>query len=80
MKFTFSDTVAGYVISYDRESDTFGLRTSDGREFKLKLKSNTYGWIANNLDEPASGPTRPDPSHVGAGRYMFTYASTIPRR
>jgi mannose/cellobiose epimerase-like protein (N-acyl-D-glucosamine 2-epimerase family) len=79
MKFTFSDTIAGYVTSYDRESDTFGLRTSDGREYKLKLKSNTYGWIANNLDEPRQWC---NPDQIRAmlvpGRYMFNYGIFYP--
>ena len=79
LKFTFSDTIAGYVTSYDRESDTFGLRTSDGREFNLKLKSNTYGWIANNLDEPRQW-TNPDQirAMLTPGRYMFNYGIYYP--
>jgi mannose/cellobiose epimerase-like protein (N-acyl-D-glucosamine 2-epimerase family) len=79
IKFTFSDTIAGYVTSYDRESDTFGLRTSGGREYKLKLKSNTYGWIANNLDEPRQWCS-PDQirTMLVPGRYMFNYGIYYP--
>jgi len=79
INFTFSDTIAGYITGYDRESETFGLRTSDGREFKLKLKSNTYGWIANNLDEPRQWC---NPDQIRAmlvpGRYMFNYGIYYP--
>ena len=79
IKFTFSDTLAGYVSGYDRESDTFGLRTSDGREYNVKLKSNTYGWIANNLEEPRQW-CNPDQirSMLVPGRYMFNYGIYYP--
>ena len=79
IKFTFSDTIAGYVSGYDRESDTFGLRTSDGREYNVKLKSNTYGWIANNLEEPRQW-CNPDQirSMLVPGRYMFNYGIYYP--
>ncbi|HMD87672.1 MAG TPA: AGE family epimerase/isomerase [Anaerolineaceae bacterium] len=79
IKFTFSDTIAGYVSGFDRESDTFGLRTSDGREYNLKLKSNTYGWIANNLDEPRQW-CNPDQirTMLVPGRYMFNYGIYYP--
>ena len=79
INFTFSDTVAGYVSSYDRESDTFGLRTSGGREYNLKLKSNTYGWIANNLEEPRQW-CNPDQirTMLVPGRYMFNYGIYYP--
>ena len=79
IKFTFSDTLAGYVRGYDRESDTFGLRTSDGREYNVKLKSNTYGWIANNLEEPRQW-CNPDQirSMLVPGRYMFNYGIYYP--
>ncbi len=79
IKFTFSDTIAGYVTSYDRESDTFGLKTSDGREYSLKLKSNTYGWIANNLDEPRQWCSGDQiRAMLVPGRYMYNYGIYYP--
>ena len=30
LKFTFSDTIAGYVTQYDRSLDTYSVRTSGG--------------------------------------------------
>jgi mannose/cellobiose epimerase-like protein (N-acyl-D-glucosamine 2-epimerase family) len=79
MNFTFSDTLAGYVQSYDRKADTFIIKTSDEREFTVKLKSNTYGWIANNLEEPRQW-CNPDQirSMLVAGRYMFIYGIFYP--
>ena len=35
MKFTVSDSIAGYVVSYDEDENSFVLRTTDGRDFTL---------------------------------------------
>ena len=79
INFTFSDTMAGYVNAYDKTADTFTLKTSDDREYTVKLKSNTYGWIANNLEEPRqwcdSGQIR---AMLTPGRYMFVYGIFYP--
>ena len=48
----FSDTVTGYVTFFDKEKDTYGIRTSGGKEFTVKLKSNTYAQIMRNLVDP----------------------------
>ena len=77
--FTFSDTMAGYVSAYDKAADAFTLKMSDGREFTVNLKSNTYGWIANNLEEPRqwcdSGQIR---AMLTPGRYLFVYGIFYP--
>ena len=39
MHFTFSDTIAGSVVAYQADEDTFTLRTIDGREFEVALTS-----------------------------------------
>ena len=79
MNFTFSDTLAGYVQNYDKKTDIFTLKTSDGRDYSVKLKSNTYGWIANNLEEPRQWC---NPDQIRAmlvpGRYMFIYGIYYP--
>jgi mannose/cellobiose epimerase-like protein (N-acyl-D-glucosamine 2-epimerase family) len=79
MNFTFSDTLAGYVQSYDKATDIFSLKTSDGRDYSVKLKQNTYGWIANNLEEPRQWC---NPDQIRAmlmpGRYMFIYGIFYP--
>lgn len=49
--FTFSDTVSGYVTNFDTASGVFGLRTSDGREYKVTLTDMTYARYVFNLDE-----------------------------
>ena len=78
VKFTFSDTIAGYVKSYDRETDTFGLRTSGGAEFQVKLKSNTYAQLVRNLGEPYQDSTAQMRDMLVKGRYLFTYGIFYP--
>jgi len=79
LNFTFSDSLAGYVQKFDRKADSFTLKTSDGREYTVQLKGATYGWIANNLEEPrvwtSSDQIR---SMLTAGRYMFIYGVYYP--
>jgi mannose/cellobiose epimerase-like protein (N-acyl-D-glucosamine 2-epimerase family) len=79
MNFTFSDTLAGYVQNYDKKTDIFTLKTSDGRDYSVKLKPNTYGWIANNLEEPRQW-CNPDQirAMLVAERYMFIYGIYYP--
>ncbi len=47
--FTFSDLIAGYVTGYDKASDSFGLKTSDGREFTVHIAVNCYAELVRNL-------------------------------
>ena len=49
--FTFSDTIAGYVSSYNSGAAYFTLRTSDDREFAVHLTPNTYARYSYNLGE-----------------------------
>ncbi len=79
IEFTFSDTVAGYVTEYDRGTDSFGLKTSDGRDYRVKFAANTYGWIANNLEEPRTWTSQDQMrSMVVAGRYLYAYGIYYP--
>jgi hypothetical protein len=79
MRFSFSDTIAGYVTGYNRDKDTFGLKTTDGRDFQVKFAVNTYGWIANNLNEPRTW-TSPDQMRglLVPGRYPLCTGFIIP--
>jgi mannose/cellobiose epimerase-like protein (N-acyl-D-glucosamine 2-epimerase family) len=79
MRFSFSDTIAGYVTGFDRDKDTFGLKTTDGRHFQVKFASNTYGWIANNLNEPRTWTSQDQMRGLLiAGRYLFVYGIYYP--
>jgi len=75
INFSFSDTIAGYVVSYGKETDTFRLRTSDGREFSVKFGPNSYAWIANNLNEPRQWCKDQMRSMLSPGRFLFVYGA-----
>ena len=52
MQFEFTDLIAGYVKEFDKETGSFTLTTSDGREFRVYLTDTTYARLMRNLDEP----------------------------
>jgi mannose/cellobiose epimerase-like protein (N-acyl-D-glucosamine 2-epimerase family) len=78
--FAFSDTIAGYLTSYDDKTDIAALSTSDGRQYSVKLKSNTYAMVIRNLEEPYKDCTGQMRSMLTAGRYLFVYAIYYPER
>jgi mannose/cellobiose epimerase-like protein (N-acyl-D-glucosamine 2-epimerase family) len=78
IRFTFSDTVAGYVTGYDKAADTFGLKTTDGREFKVKFAPGTYAWIANNLEETRRWCGDQMRDMLVPDRYLFVYGVYYP--
>ena len=78
MRFTFSDTVAGYVQSLDRERDTYVVKTSDDREFAIKLKGSTYAMLVRNLGEPYHDATGQIRELLTPGRYVLTYGVFYP--
>ena len=60
MHFTFSDTIAGYVTAAkDTSEGTFGLKTSDGREFQVKLTDVNLRGGDPQPDRAVPGPGRP---------------------
>jgi mannose/cellobiose epimerase-like protein (N-acyl-D-glucosamine 2-epimerase family) len=71
--FSFSDTIAGYVTSFDPDAGVFGLKTSDGREYQAKLTPITYAKLARNLGEPWQDCTAQLPSMLTPGRFLYTY-------
>jgi mannose/cellobiose epimerase-like protein (N-acyl-D-glucosamine 2-epimerase family) len=78
MRFTFSDTIAGYVTELDTPTDTFGIRTSDGREFRVKLKGNTYAYLVRNLGEPYYDCTDQLRKILVVDLYLFAYGVFYP--
>jgi mannose/cellobiose epimerase-like protein (N-acyl-D-glucosamine 2-epimerase family) len=81
LNFTLSDTIAGYVTDYNKDTDTFGLKTSDGREYSVKFSDNAYGWIANNLEEARQWTSQDQMrSMLVAGRYLFAYGIYYPEK
>ncbi len=73
MHFTFSDTVAGYVTSLDRQQKTFTLKSSDGREFLIKFSDGTYAEVMRNLNEPFQDPGMALEDLFTPGRYLLAY-------
>jgi mannose/cellobiose epimerase-like protein (N-acyl-D-glucosamine 2-epimerase family)/anti-anti-sigma regulatory factor len=74
MHFTFADTIAGYITTpVDAGRKTFGLKTTDDREFAVKLTDATYAEVLRNLDEPFQDPGAPLENVLLPGRYVFAY-------
>ncbi|WP_457029263.1 AGE family epimerase/isomerase [Kitasatospora sp. P5_F3] len=70
---TYSDSIAGYVTSYEPTRERFGLRTSDGREFTIHLDGFLGSQIVRNLGDEVrdtSGATR---DMLAEGRYVFVH-------
>jgi mannose/cellobiose epimerase-like protein (N-acyl-D-glucosamine 2-epimerase family) len=78
--FAFSDTIAGYVTGFDRESGRFGLRSSDGREFTVGLTETTSAELARNLAEPYQDASSRVNQMLVPGRFMFAYGVFYPER
>ena len=78
MRFTFSDTVAGYVTEFDRDAGIFTLKTSGGEDYAVKLKGNTYAQFVRNLGEPYHDATGQMRDMLVPGRYLFVYGVYYP--
>jgi mannose/cellobiose epimerase-like protein (N-acyl-D-glucosamine 2-epimerase family) len=77
--FPVADTIAGYVTAGPDGDDAFGLRTSDGRQFRVHLKSNTHAQLMRNLGEPYVDCTPQLQHMLVPGRYLFTYGIFYPQ-
>jgi mannose/cellobiose epimerase-like protein (N-acyl-D-glucosamine 2-epimerase family) len=73
LEFSFSDTIAGYVRSFDRLSRSFTLETSDGREFEVKLTPTTFGRITQNLGESYVDATGRFGELLTEGQLVYVY-------
>lgn len=71
LNFTFSDTIAGYITYADESQKLFGLKTTDGREFQVRLTDVTYGELVQNLAEPFQDPGASLETLLVPGRYLF---------
>ncbi len=78
ISFTFSDTIAGQVTSFDRPTDTYIVKTSGGKEYSIKLKSNTYAQLIRNLGDPYQDSTGSMRDMLVPGRFVFTYGTYYP--
>jgi mannose/cellobiose epimerase-like protein (N-acyl-D-glucosamine 2-epimerase family) len=78
-KFSFSDTLAGYVIEFDREKDTYSLRTVDDQVFQVKLRAGTSAQLLRNLGDPYLDCKPQMRDMLVPGRYLFTYGIFYPQ-
>jgi len=74
MHFTFSDLIAGYVTSFEWEKkNSFIMKTSDEREFEVKIGDNCYAEIMRNLGDAFIDCTGQIRDMLAPGRYLFAY-------
>ena len=78
IRFEFSDTIAGYVTKFDKETGAFEVKTSDDKHFSVKLKGNTYALLARNLGDPYQDATGQIYDLLTPGRYVLTYGIFYP--
>jgi mannose/cellobiose epimerase-like protein (N-acyl-D-glucosamine 2-epimerase family) len=76
--FTFSDTIAGYVINFDRKKGSFKIKTSDGREFEAFLTPLAYARITQNLEEPYNDCTNRLGEMLTPGQLVYAYGVFYP--
>lgn len=77
--FTFSDLIAGYIVHpYDPVRNTFGLKTSDDREFMVRIGSNSYAEFIRNLGEEFQNAGDRLHALLTPGRYLFAYGIFYP--
>lgn len=79
MNFTFSDTIGGYVTYFNRSEKAFGIKTSDGREYKAYLSPTTWGRIAQNLEEGYIDATQRFNELLTPGQHVFAYGVFYPK-
>jgi mannose/cellobiose epimerase-like protein (N-acyl-D-glucosamine 2-epimerase family) len=80
MRFTLSDTIAGYVVSFDDDENSFVLRTTDGREYRVYLTPNTSGSAIRNFGEDYRDVTGQIADMLYPGRYLYAYGIFYPER
>jgi len=79
VQFTFSDTIAGYVSSYNSRENSFTLRTSDDREFAVYLNGNTFARYSYNLSESYQDATSAMPTLLALPRqFVYVYGTFYP--
>lgn len=78
MGFTFSDTIAGYVVRFDRSAKSFILKTSDDRQFEAFLTPTTYARMTQNLDEGYIDCTGRIGELLSPGQLVYAYGVFYP--
>ncbi len=79
MRFSLSDMIAGYVTSFNRAEKSFGIKTTDGREFRAFLTPSTYARNAQNMEEPYADCTARLAEMLTPGQHLFVYGIFYPQ-
>jgi len=79
MNFSFSDMIGGYVTQFNRSEKSFGIKTSDGREYTAYLSPTTFGRITQNLEEPYLSATERFAELLHPGQHVFAYGVFYPQ-
>ncbi|MEG4580084.1 AGE family epimerase/isomerase [Microcoleus sp. MON1_C5] len=79
MNFSFSDMIGGYVTQFNRSDKSFGIKTSDGRQYTAYLTPTTYGRITQNLEEPYLSATERFAELLHPGQHVFAYGIFYPQ-
>jgi mannose/cellobiose epimerase-like protein (N-acyl-D-glucosamine 2-epimerase family) len=78
INFTFSDSIMGYVVSFDEAKRQFVIKTTDEREYTVQLKGQTYAYLTRNLGEPYLDATGQIYQMLEPGRFLFVYGVYYP--
>lgn len=78
INFTFSDTIAGYVTHFNRQERSFGISTSDGRQFIAHLTPTTYARLSQNLGEGYLDATARLGQLLTPGQLLYAYGVFYP--
>jgi mannose/cellobiose epimerase-like protein (N-acyl-D-glucosamine 2-epimerase family) len=76
--FTYSDTIAGYVMQFSRTEKYFDLKTSDGREFRIHLTPTTYAQFSRNIEEPYADASGGLAELLSPGQYLYAHGIFYP--
>ncbi|MBP1466976.1 AGE family epimerase/isomerase [Candidatus Chloroploca sp. M-50] len=79
MRFSFADTISGYVTQFNRSEKSFTLKTSDGREFNVVLTPAAYGRIMQNLEESYMDCTGRFGSLLAPGQFLHVHGIFYPK-
>ncbi|MEU8693801.1 AGE family epimerase/isomerase [Streptomyces sp. NPDC048665] len=78
VNFPFSDTIAGHVRAYDRETRLVRLSTADDRELEVFVSAEAAAEVLHNLDEPYADAGAHLDEMLEPGRSLFAYAVFYP--
>ncbi len=76
--FSFSDTISGYVTRHEPGERRFAMRTSDGREFDVRIGAAAWALIIRNLDEPYMDATGLAEQMLQPGQMVIAYGTFYP--